>query len=143
MKKTIIALTLAASASSALVGTANACSRITLDTPYGVSQVRTLDWGQKLGTYAIMSPAGVEVATKAVPSYKTAAKWTVKYPTLNLEERAVFVDTSGEAINNQGLSASTLYMYDSQAFIKDYKDTVHRQLTGVMQQLSWRKTLKR
>lgn len=123
MKKTIIALTLAATASSVLVGTANACSRITLDTPYGVSQVRTLDWGQKLGTYAIMSPAGVEVATKAVPSYKTAAKWTVKYPTLNLEERAVFVDTSGEAINNQGLSASTLYMYDSQAFIKDYKDT--------------------
>ncbi|MGF1770804.1 linear amide C-N hydrolase [Vibrio wakamikoensis] len=123
MKKTVIALGIAAVASSALVSTASACSRITLDTPYGVSQVRTLDWGEKLGTVAIVTPKGTKVETKDVPSYQKAASWTVKYPTLNLEEREVFVDTSGEAINSEGLSASTLYMYDSQAFIKDYQDT--------------------
>ncbi|WP_411991127.1 linear amide C-N hydrolase [Agarivorans sp. DSG3-1] len=122
MKKSMIALTIAAVTFGALQ-TANACSRITLDTPHGVSQVRTLDWGQQLGTVAIMHPVGTEVETKDVPSYQKAAAWTVKYPTLILEERKVFVDTAGEAINAEGLSASTLYLYDSVAFIKDYQDT--------------------
>ncbi|GAB1621001.1 hypothetical protein AAOGI_10510 [Agarivorans albus] len=121
MKKSMIALTIAAVTFGA-VQTANACSRITLDTPHGVSQVRTLDWGVQLGTVAILHPVGTEVTTKDVPSYKTAATWTVKYPTLALEEREVFVDTVGEAINAAGLSASTLYLYDSAEFIKDYKD---------------------
>ncbi|MGF1748568.1 linear amide C-N hydrolase [Vibrio cionasavignyae] len=123
MNKKIIVLALAAATTNIMTTTANACSRITLDTPYGVSQVRTLDWGEKLGTVAIVTPVGTAVTTKAVPSYGNSASWTVKYPTLNLEEREVFVDTSGEAINSEGLSASTLYLYDSQAFIKDYKDT--------------------
>ncbi|SEF83585.1 linear amide C-N hydrolase [Vibrio hangzhouensis] len=123
MKKTAVALSLVALTTGVIFNTANACSRITLDTPYGVSQVRTLDWGQKLGTVAVVFPVGTKVMTKDVPSYQKAASWTVKYPTLNLEEREVFVDTTGEAINSEGLSASTLYMYDSQVFIKDYQDT--------------------
>lgn len=123
MKKSLIALTIAATTLTAGMMTSHACSRITLDTPHGVTQVRTLDWGQQLGTHAIIHPVGTERVTKAVPSYVKAAKWSVKHPSMVLEEREVFVDTAGEAINTAGLSASTLYLYDSAEFIKDYKDT--------------------
>ncbi|MCL9774195.1 linear amide C-N hydrolase [Vibrio methylphosphonaticus] len=118
-----IAVVAVAAASLAVVaGTANACSRFTLDTPHGVSTVRSLDWGDQLGNVAQVNPVGIENASET-PSYKNAMNWTTKYHAIAQMEWDVFHGVASDAINSEGLAASLLYMYDSKAFIKDYQDT--------------------
>ena len=109
--------------------TADACSRILVDTDHGNSVVRTLDWAQKLGTVAKVQPVGTERQSLAAPEYRNTANWTVKHQTVVLEEHDVFHGTAAEAINDKGLSSSMLYMSPSAEFLDDHKDagvpTVH------------------
>ena len=116
---------LAAIAAVSMVGmaqTANACSRITLDTPHGMSTVRSLDWGQQLGNTTQVNPVGIERSTET-PSYKHSMEWTTNYHAVAQMEYDVFGGVTSDAINSQGLAASLLYMADSAAFIEDYQDT--------------------
>ena len=124
MKKLAVA-TLAAASFATVAVTADACSRITLDTPHGVSTVRTLDWGQQLGTVAVVHPVGEQRQTRAIEGseYSNPAKWVTKYQSLSLEEHDVFGGTVGEAINVEGLSASMLYMDPSKEFVADHADS--------------------
>ncbi|OAN10989.1 choloylglycine hydrolase [Photobacterium jeanii] len=117
------AIALTAASIATVSGAANACSRITMDTPHGVSTVRSLDWGQQLGNVSEVHPVGLARSSKATPSYKHQAEWKTKYHTVTQVEKEVFVDTSADSMNTEGLAASLLYMYDSAKFIKDYKDT--------------------
>ncbi len=118
----IALITLSAISAVGVVQSASACSRITLDTPHGISTVRSLDWGVQLGNVTQINPVGIERSTDT-PSYKHSMKWITKYHSVAQTEHDVFGGTVSDAINSQGLSASLLYMYDSEAFIKDYKDT--------------------
>ncbi|GLP97103.1 linear amide C-N hydrolase [Paraferrimonas sedimenticola] len=118
----IAAITIAAASIAAMTGAANACSRITLDTPHGVSTVRSLDWGDQLGNVAQVNPVGIKNVSET-PSYKSAMSWTTKYHAIAQMEWDVFGGVASDAINSEGLGASLLYMYDSAVFIKDYKDT--------------------
>ncbi|QLE86601.1 linear amide C-N hydrolase [Shewanella sp. Scap07] len=119
--KKISALVIAL-ASVAGLSQAQACSRITLDTPHGVSTVRSLDWGTQLGNISQVNPVGIERSTQA-PSYKRAMQWTTKYHSIAQMEWDVFHGVASDAINSQGLGTSLLYMADSAPYIKDYKDT--------------------
>lgn len=125
MKKSIIALTMIASIASVASGTASACSRIIQDTgdAHGISIARSYDWGgTELKSIARVQVNGTERTSKPVPEYQHAASWQVKYNTVSFEEVETFHNTTGEAINTEGLSASMLYMDDSKYFIKDIKD---------------------
>ncbi|MGY5453020.1 linear amide C-N hydrolase [Agarivorans sp. MS3-6] len=124
MKKSIITLAIIASTSLGLVGTSNACSRLIADTPsHGITVARSYDWGgSELQSIAEVQPVGTSRTTKAVPEYKNPASWTVKYQTMSFTEVETFHNTTGEAINTEGLSASLLYQNPSKAFIKDVKD---------------------
>ena len=127
--KSISAAVIAAAGISVVSITADACSRILVDTDHGQSVVRTLDWAQKLGTVAKVYPVGAERQSLAAPEYKKAATWTVKHQTVILQEHDVFHGTGAEAINDKGLSSSMLYMSPSAEFLDDYEDkgvpTVH------------------
>ncbi|MDO6684459.1 MULTISPECIES: linear amide C-N hydrolase [unclassified Agarivorans] len=101
---------------------ANACSRMTLDTPHGVTTVRSLDWGDQLGNVTQVNPVGIQNVSET-PSYKNAMTWTTKYHAVAQMEWDVFGGVASDGINSEGLGASLLYLYDSQEFIKDYKDT--------------------
>jgi choloylglycine hydrolase len=114
--------TIAALSMASIAGVADACSRITLDTPHGVSTVRSLDWGDQLGNVAQVNPVGLERSSEA-PSYEKSMKWTTKYHSVAQTEWEVFHGVASDAINSEGLGTSLLYMYDSAEFIKDYKDT--------------------
>ncbi|MEZ9835392.1 linear amide C-N hydrolase [Vibrio breoganii] len=118
----IATVALAAASLAGAVGTASACSRFTLDTPHGVSTVRSLDWGDQLGNVAQVNPVDVQ-NTSETPSYKNAMSWTTKYHAISQMEWDVFHGVASDAINSEGLAASLLYMADSKEFIKDYKDT--------------------
>lgn len=125
MKKSIVAITLAACFAAGMGGAANACSRIIQDTgdTHGISVARSYDWGgSELQSIARVQVNGTERTSKPVPEYQTTAKWQVKYNTVSFEEVETFHNTTGEAINTEGLSASMLYMDDSKYFIKDIKD---------------------
>lgn len=104
-------------------GSAIACSRILITTDHGESVVRTLDWDKKLGTIARVHPKNEKRKTRPVPEYNVPATWVSKYQSVSLEEHDVFHGTAAEAINDQGLSASVLYMDTSKPFIGEYKDT--------------------
>lgn len=118
----IATIAIAAASIATVAGTANACSRITLDTPHGVSTVRSLDWGTQLGNVSQVNPVGVKNASEA-PSYKKAMEWTTKYHAIAQMEWDVFHGVASDAINSEGLAASLLYMADSAPFIADYKDS--------------------
>lgn len=118
-KIAIASLTAATLALSA--GAANACSRFTLDTPHGVSTVRSLDWGDQLGNVAQVNPVGISNSSET-PSYKNAMTWTTKFHAISQMEWDVFGGVASDAINSEGLAASLLYMYDSEKYIADYKD---------------------
>ncbi|USD62278.1 linear amide C-N hydrolase [Vibrio sp. SCSIO 43140] len=118
-KLAIASLTAAALALTA--GAANACSRFTLDTPHGVSTVRSLDWGEQLGNVAQVNPVGISNSSEA-PSYKNAMTWITKFHAISQMEWDVFGGVASDAINSEGLAASLLYMYDSAEFIADYQD---------------------
>lgn len=115
-------LIIATAAFAGVVSTAQACSRITLDTPHGISTVRSLDWGEQLGNVTQVNPVGIERHTEA-PSYAKTMQWSTKYHSVAQREYEVFHGVTSEAINSEGLSASLLYMYDSAEFIADYKDS--------------------
>ncbi|MEZ9229644.1 linear amide C-N hydrolase [Vibrio amylolyticus] len=112
----------AALAMTSLSGVADACSRITLDTPHGVSTVRSLDWGDQLGNVAQVNPVGKHRTSEA-PSYEKSMKWTTKYHSIAQTEWEVFHGVASDAINSEGLGTSLLYMYDSAQYIADYEDT--------------------
>ena len=104
---------------------ANACSRIVAITPrHGVVVSRTLDWSETLGEIAEVSVVGQHRTTRNRSGrYKQAASWKVKYQTLSFVEPLVFDDTTSEAINTVGLSASLLYMGESEKFQKTHRDS--------------------
>lgn len=114
---------IAATAFATVTSTAHACSRITLDTPHGVSTVRSLDWGDQLGNVTQVNPVGIERMSAETPSYAKTMAWETKYHSVAQREYDVFHGVTSDAINEKGLAASLLYMYDSQQFIKDYKDS--------------------
>ncbi|CAM4393223.1 linear amide C-N hydrolase [Vibrio agarivorans] len=107
---------------ASIAGVAEACSRITVDTPQGVSTVRSLDWGVQLGNVAQVNPVGIERASEA-PSYKNSMTWTTKYHSVAQTEWEVFHGVASDAINSEGLGTSLLYLADSADYIKDYQDT--------------------
>ncbi|USD62586.1 linear amide C-N hydrolase [Vibrio sp. SCSIO 43140] len=121
-----LAIAAIAAASLATVATtANACSRLIMDggETHGVTVARSFDWGgSELQSIAKAYPAGVAVEAYDVPEYKNAASWTVKHHTVDYVEVETFHGTSGEAINDKGLSASILYQNPSVEFIKDAAD---------------------
>ena len=127
--KAISVAVVAAAGISMIPATADACSRILMDTDHGQSVVRTLDWSQKLGTVAKVHPVGELRQSLAAPEYRKVAAWKVKHQTVVLEEHDVFHGTAAEAINDKGLSASMLYMAPSAEFLEDHQDkgvpTVH------------------
>ncbi|RKF20338.1 linear amide C-N hydrolase [Alginatibacterium sediminis] len=119
-KLAIVAI--AAVSTLGVLQTANACSRITLDTPHGISTVRSLDWGDQLGNVTQVNPIGIKRSSET-PSYQNAMQWTTKYHSVAQVEYEVFDGVSSDAINSEGLAASLLYLADSAEFIKDYQDT--------------------
>ncbi|NKF49005.1 linear amide C-N hydrolase [Shewanella sp. WXL01] len=127
-----LAIAAIAVASIASVSAANACSRLIMDggETHGVTVARSFDWGgSELQSIAKAYPAGVAVEAYKVPEYKNPASWTVKHHTVDYVEVETFHGTSGEAINDKGLSASLLYQNPSVEFVKDAADngapTVH------------------
>ncbi|MCG9582366.1 linear amide C-N hydrolase [Vibrio tubiashii] len=118
----IAVVAIAAASLASLAGTATACSRITLDTPHGVSTVRSLDWGEQLGNVSQVNPVGIENVSET-PSYEKAMTWTTKYHAIAQMEWDVFHGVASDAINSEGLAASLLYMADSAPFIDDYQDS--------------------
>jgi choloylglycine hydrolase len=123
---TLNKLTIAAMAIVSIVGigqTANACSRITLDTPHGVSTVRSLDWGQQLGNVTQVNPIGIKRVSTETPNYENNMSWTTQYHSVAQMEYEVFGGVTSDAINIKGLAASLLYLADSAPFIADYQDT--------------------
>ncbi|MEM9108147.1 MAG: linear amide C-N hydrolase [Pseudomonadota bacterium] len=118
----VSAMALAAAFTATAAGNAYACSRITLDTPYGISTVRSLDWGDQLGNVAQVNPVGIENVSET-PSYGTAMTWATKYHAVSQMEWDVFHGVASDAINSEGLAASLLYMADSKPFIEDYEDS--------------------
>ena len=108
-----------------VITTANACSRLIMDggDTHGVTVARSFDWGgSELQSIAKAYPKGVAVKAYDVPEYKNAASWTVKHHTVDYVEVETFHGTSGEAINDKGLSASLLYQNPSVEFVKDAAD---------------------
>ncbi|WP_394151090.1 linear amide C-N hydrolase [Vibrio maritimus] len=128
MKKNLntLAIAIAATASIASISTStHACSRIIQNTGdlHGISIARSYDWGgSELQSIAHVQVTDTQRETKPVPEYKNAKSWTVKHNTVSFEEVKTFHNTTGEAVNTEGLSASMLYMHDSVEFIKDIKD---------------------
>ncbi|USD67374.1 linear amide C-N hydrolase [Vibrio sp. SCSIO 43136] len=118
----IATIAIAAVSIATVANTANACSRFTLDTPHGVSTVRSLDWGDQLGNVTQVNPVGIKNVSEA-PSYKNAMQWTTKYHAIAQMEWDVFHGVASDAINSEGLAASLLYMADSAQYIADYEDT--------------------
>ncbi|NKF49000.1 linear amide C-N hydrolase [Shewanella sp. WXL01] len=112
----------AAMSIASVANLAEACSRFTLDTPHGVSTVRSLDWGDQLGNVAQVNPVGVKNVSET-PKYKNAMEWTTKYHAIAQMEWDVFGGVASDAINSEGLAASLLYMYDSAKFIEAYQDS--------------------
>lgn len=102
---------------------AQACSRYVADTDHGVSVIRSLDWGQKLGAIAKVHPVGEMRTSGGVDEYGKVAAWRVKYHTVAMEEHELFHGTTSEALNDQGLSSMVLYMNDSKDYTKEHKDT--------------------
>ncbi|MGF1788094.1 linear amide C-N hydrolase [Photobacterium swingsii] len=122
--KLAVAAIVAASLASTLT-TANACSRLIMDggETHGVTVARSFDWGgSELQSIAKAYPAGVAVEAYKVPEYKNAAAWAVKHHTVDYVEVETFHGTSGEAINDKGLSASILYQNPSVKFVNDTVD---------------------
>ena len=104
-------------------GSADACSRIVVKTPgHGVIVSRTLDWQDPLGEIAEVSVVGQQRTTRSQGRYKNPAKWTVRYQTLNFVEPLVFDNTVSEAVSVEGVSASVLYMADSETLQQNHKD---------------------
>ncbi|WP_074215723.1 linear amide C-N hydrolase [Halodesulfovibrio marinisediminis] len=101
-----------------------ACSRIVVATPHhGVIVSRTLDWSKELGEIAEVSGVGQKRTTRNKSGhYANPATWTVKYQTLSFIEPKVFECTTSEAINEKGLSASVLYMADSEKIQQTHSD---------------------
>ncbi|GLP96304.1 linear amide C-N hydrolase [Paraferrimonas sedimenticola] len=126
MKKTLLALTVAATTFGA-IQTADACSRLIFDggEQYGSVVVRTFEWNddQPLQSIAKAIPVGTVIEGKDVPEYKKRATWTAKHHVVDYVEFNTFHNTSGEAINDKGLSSSMLYQAPSAEFIKDADDT--------------------
>jgi len=122
MKKSILAVTIAAVTLIGTVTTADACSRIAIDTgDHGVIQVRTLDWDSPLGTVAVVHPAG-ETGRENVTdgSYKNNAKWETKYTTVAFEEHVFFHKAVPSARNSEGLMVDTLYQSSSFPFLNEH-----------------------
>lgn len=116
---------IAAASIAGTVSTANACSRLIMDggETHGVTIARSYDWGgSELQSMAQAVPVGTEIQSYEVPEYQNRASWTVKHHTINYVEVETFHGTTGEAINDKGLSASMLYQNPSKDFIKDADD---------------------
>ncbi|WP_406609820.1 linear amide C-N hydrolase [Agarivorans sp. JK6] len=116
---------IAAVSLASVVTTASACSRLIMDggDTHGVTVARSFDWGgSELQSIVKAHPAGTAVKAYEVPEYKNAASWTVKHHTVDYVEVETFHGTSGEAINDKGLSASLLYQNPSVEFVKDAAD---------------------
>lgn len=102
---------------------AQACSRYVAETDHGISVIRSLDWGQKLGAVAKVHPVGEVRTSGGVEEYSKIAAWKVKYHTVAMEEHELFHGTASEAVNDQGLSAMVLYMNDSKEYTQQHEDT--------------------
>lgn len=125
LNKLAIAAIAAASLAS-VATTSSACSRLIMDggETHGVTIARSFDWGgSELQSIAKALPVGVKVEAYDVPEYKNPAVWTVKHHTVDYVEVETFHGTSGEAVNDKGLSASILYQNPSVEFVDDAADT--------------------
>ncbi|UPW19479.1 linear amide C-N hydrolase [Agarivorans sp. TSD2052] len=122
-------IALAAIAAASIAGslsTASACSRLIMDggDTHGVTVARSFDWGgSELQSIAKALPVGTQITTFDVPEYQSPASWTVKHHTVDYVEVETFHNTSGEAINDKGLSASMLYQNPSVEFVNSATDT--------------------
>ncbi|GLP95148.1 linear amide C-N hydrolase [Paraferrimonas sedimenticola] len=120
MKKSVLALTIAATTMGLFTGSADACSRISIDTgEHGVLQVRTLDWDSPLGTVAVVHPAGEKDRVNVTDGrYKNNAQWTTKYTTVAFEEHTFFHKAIPSGRNVHGLMVDTLYQSSSAPFVE-------------------------
>ncbi len=103
--------------------TATACSRWVADTDHGTAIIRTYDWADQLGAVAHVHPVGEERVSSPTPGYENTAEWTVKHHAVSFEEHDVFHGTTGEVVNDKGMSVHLLYMDDSKYFVDDHADS--------------------
>ncbi|UPQ89463.1 linear amide C-N hydrolase [Vibrio sinaloensis] len=121
MKKSIIAIAIAASATAGIVSTASACSSVSAITDHGTLTMRSMDWAVPVEAIAKVTPVGTTMVSDS-PSYKTQATWKTKYHTVSLYDENIFKGTAYDAFNDQGMSVHGQYMEASEPFLELHKN---------------------
>ncbi|MES0810130.1 hypothetical protein ABLO27_11660 [Roseibium sp. SCPC15] len=113
----------ALTATTALVPTVEACSRLAKHSDHGVAYVRSVDWGTKTGMDLVTFGVGDDVTSYEAEGYAVQANDGARNFTVAWVENKTFHGVQAQAFNDKGLVADTLYMAPSVEFIGDYQDT--------------------
>lgn len=113
----------ALAATTALVPTADACSRLAKMSDHGVAYVRSVDWGTKTGMDLVTFGVGDDVTKYEAKGFARQANDGAKNFTVAWVENMTFHGVQAQAFNDKGLVADTLYMAPSADFIGEYEDT--------------------